>query len=149
MKKYDKKLLFPLSHASCGELGKLCKDIATNEFIGLEYKTEKRMGRFALRQNGDVWEWYNSVVDSVFVSNWLKETAVLAANTSYSTFYIFDSQEELQGWIDEFRDYVTGVLGVDPRGLQCDRIDNEGHYERGNIRFVTAKENSHSRRNIG
>ncbi len=50
------------------------------------------------------------------------------------------------GSLDEFRSYVVDELQVDPRGLQCDRIDNEGHYERGNIRFVTAKVNMNNRR---
>lgn len=48
---------------------------------------------------------------------------------------------------DEFINYVVNVLKVDPRGLQIDRIDNNGHYEKGNIRFITAKENCRNRRN--
>ncbi len=48
--------------------------------------------------------------------------------------------------LDEFRDYIISKLKVDPRGLQIDRINNNGHYEKGNIRFVTAKENSNNRR---
>ena len=46
---------------------------------------------------------------------------------------------------DDFIDYVVNVLQVDPRGLTIDRIDNNGHYERGNIRFVTHKVNCNNR----
>ncbi len=37
-------------------------------------------------------------------------------------------------------DYVTNELKVDPRGLDCHRPDNDGHYERGNIEFLTKEE---------
>ena len=50
--------------------------------------------------------------------------------------------------LDEFIEYVINELRVDPRGLQIDRIDNNGHYEKGNIRFVTAEVNNKNRRNI-
>ena len=43
--------------------------------------------------------------------------------------------------------YVIDELRVDPRGLQIDRIDNDGHYEKGNIRFVTCVENNNNRCN--
>lgn len=36
--------------------------------------------------------------------------------------------------------YVVEVLKVDPRGLVCHRIDNDGHYEEGNIQFLTDAE---------
>ena len=40
---------------------------------------------------------------------------------------------------DELIDYVVNELGVNPVGKQCHRIDNDGHYERGNITFLTAE----------
>ena len=48
--------------------------------------------------------------------------------------------------LQEFRDYVMNELKIDPRNLQIDRIDNNGHYELGNIRFVTCQENNCNKR---
>ena len=41
----------------------------------------------------------------------------------------------------EFVNYVVNNLQVDPRGVDVDRINNNGHYEPDNIRFITHKEN--------
>lgn len=50
---------------------------------------------------------------------------------------------------DSFICYVIGILGFDTleklKGLTIDRINNNGHYEPGNIRFVTHKENCNNR----
>ncbi len=47
----------------------------------------------------------------------------------------FESAEQLI-------DYVVNILQVDPRGKHCHRIDNAGHYEPGNIEFLTRAEHS-------
>jgi len=51
---------------------------------------------------------------------------------------------------EDFYRYVTRDLGVvdfnQIKGLQIDRTNNNGHYQKGNIRFVTAKINSNNRR---
>lgn len=47
--------------------------------------------------------------------------------------------------ITEFIDYVINELQVDPRNLDIDRINNDGHYEKDNIRFVTHQENCNNK----
>lgn len=47
--------------------------------------------------------------------------------------------------LNDFRDYIINELKVDPRGLTIDRINNDGNYERGNIRFVSKAENNRNR----
>jgi hypothetical protein len=44
--------------------------------------------------------------------------------------------------VDDLYDYVMNVLVIDPRGLTCHRTDNDGHYEPGNIEFLTTEEHS-------
>ncbi|KKN71249.1 hypothetical protein LCGC14_0422920 [marine sediment metagenome] len=46
---------------------------------------------------------------------------------------------------NEFIDYIINELQVNPHGLQIDRINNDGNYEPGNIRFVTHDENCRNR----
>ena len=41
---------------------------------------------------------------------------------------------------NEFADYVMNVMGVDPRGKACHRTDSDGHYQPGNIEFLTPEE---------
>ena len=49
--------------------------------------------------------------------------------------------------LDEFRNYIINELQIDPRKLTIDRINNNGNYEKENIRFVTQAENNKNKRN--
>ena len=44
------------------------------------------------------------------------------------------------------RDYVLSTLGPRPKGMVIDRIDNEGHYEVGNLRWATTQQSVDNRR---
>ena len=37
---------------------------------------------------------------------------------------------------------MINILQIDPRGLKVHRIDNNRHYEPGNIEFLTQKEHN-------
>jgi hypothetical protein len=53
--------------------------------------------------------------------------------------------EEWLDWV-LFRDYIAANLGPRPPGLTLDRIDNDGNYEPGNVRWATYTEQNRNRR---
>ena len=45
-----------------------------------------------------------------------------------------------------FRDWIEANLGLKPEGHSLDRIDNDGNYEPGNLRWASREEQSKNRR---
>ena len=49
----------------------------------------------------------------------------------------------------KFIEYLSTLPGVEDDSLVLDRADNDGHYEPGNLRFVTHSESCFNRRPFG
>lgn len=46
---------------------------------------------------------------------------------------------------ETFHDDVLSAIGPRPPGLTFDRIDNDGNYQRSNVRWATRKQQEHNK----
>lgn len=60
-------------------------------------------------------------------------------NPRYKSYHVKGIRNRFPA-ADVFIDYVINIMQVDPRGKQIHRIDDSGHYEPGNIEFLTRDE---------
>jgi hypothetical protein len=71
----------------------------------------------------------------------IKQRCLNPANKDYANYGRrgISVYEPWRTSFEAFRDYVLANLGERPLGHSLDRIDNDGHYEPGNIRWADRK----------
>ncbi len=129
-----------------------CIDLQQKEYYKENQSEVKRRTEKYRRKNPDKYAGYNKKFRNTIKGHLGQVYYALnyrCNNPKYSKYRDYGGrgiQNKFES-LDDFRGYVANELKVDPRGLQIDRIDNDGHYEKGNIRFVTCTENNNNKRN--
>ena len=126
----DRSCLFQKSHAEC----------AADHRQLAEWLTELK----ELRQKEKARYTYNKALCLVWQA--MKNRCYNPKSESYKN-YGARGIEVCKEWQDRENFTIWAINNGYKKGLQLDRIDNNGNYEPNNCRWVTPKENSRNRRN--
>lgn len=72
-------------------------------------------------------------------------------NPNFHKYYLYGGRgiRLFEDWVNDFKsfyNYVSELSGYGELGLTLDRIDNEGNYEPGNLRWGTSSEQNKNKR---
>ena len=100
----------------------------------------------AKKENASYRKYYETVNGYLrFIWSGMKQRCSNPKNKDYRYYGARGIKIEFEKFND-FYDYIVNTLSIDPHGLTIDRINNNGNYARGNIRFVSQAENNRNRR---
>lgn len=129
---------------------KICRRIADKKYQQTKRGKCTRQKYWQSEKGKTVQQEYLNTINGHLrgIYNHIKQRCTNPKNKSYKNYG--DRGIELRFTFDRFLDYIKNDLGYDTyekiKKLWIDRINNNGHYEKGNIRFVTAKVSANNRR---
>lgn len=78
-------------------------------------------------------------------NTWLGILRRTSDPAQYPTYANVKVHPEWRTSFEAFRDYLNTELGGRPKGMSLDRIDNNGHYEPGNVRWLDPRRQTRNR----